>query len=128
MMLHLNRAANYQRVNCHILNRKNIVNFLLLVSMYIHMIRSSNCSLITYVSNKLHYTAEELVIFVKHELQQRGFCSRDFASLPHDMSDGSRELLLALGWLLCREHVINRFMINCTSPLDDDTAATHQVL
>ncbi len=68
------------------------------------------------------------MIFVKHELQQRGFCSRDFACLPHDMSDGSRELLLALGWLLCKEHVINRFMINCTSPLDDDTAALHQVM
>ena len=43
------------------------------------------------------------------------------------MNDGSRELLLALGWLLCREHIINRFMINCTSPLDEDTAALHQV-
>ncbi len=55
---------------------------------------------------------------MKHEMQDRGFCSRDFASLDTDMNSGSRELLLAAGWLICKEHILDRFMVNCTSPLD----------
>ena len=66
---------------------------------------------------------EELVVYVKRELQRRGFHSREFASLPNDMTSGSRELLLGLGWLLCKENIITRFMKSSTSSLDDDTYA-----
>ena len=63
---------------------------------------------------------EEQVVFVKQELQERGFYSRQFSQLPNDMSGGSRELLLALAWLLCTEKVIDKFMENCTSPVEED--------
>jgi hypothetical protein len=43
------------------------------------------------------------------------------------MSDGSRELLLAFGWLLGSEKIIDRFMMGCTALLEDDTVAMHLV-
>ncbi|XP_046558059.1 uncharacterized protein LOC124267189 [Haliotis rubra] len=33
---------------------------------------------------------------------------------------GSRELLLAMAWLVCKETLIERFMDKCTSPLDEN--------
>ena len=60
-------------------------------------------------------------MFVKQEMQGRGFYSRDFSQLPNDMSGGSRELLLALAWLLCTEKVIDKFMENCASPIEEDS-------
>jgi Tubulin epsilon and delta complex protein 1 len=71
--------------------------------------------------------ADELVVYVKREFQQRGYNSLHFASLPKDMTDGSRELLLAFGWLLGSEKILDRFMISCTALLDDDTVAMHLV-
>ena len=61
------------------------------------------------------------MVFVKQELQGKGFYSRHFAQLPNDMSSGSRELLLALAWLLCTDRVIDKFMEKCASPIDEDT-------
>ena len=63
---------------------------------------------------------EEQVVYVKQELQGKGFYSRQFSQLPNDMSRGSRELLLALAWLLCAEKVIDKFMENCASPIEED--------
>ena len=61
-------------------------------------------------------------------MQKRGYFSPDLATLPNDMSSGSRDLLLALGWLLCKESVLQKFMVNCTTPLEgDDTEALYQV-
>lgn len=70
-------------------------------------------------------TQDELFVYVKMELQKRGFFLREFASLPRDLSTGSREMLLAFGWLMCKENVIQKFMQTCTSPLDDDTTALY---
>lgn len=68
------------------------------------------------------------MIYVKRELQTRGFYSKEFASLPADMSSGSREVLLALGWLLCKENIMARFIKNCTAPIgDDDMMVLHMV-
>ena len=67
------------------------------------------------------------MVYVKRELQGRGYHSLHFANLPNDMGGGSRELLLAFGWLLGSERIIDRFMVNCTAPLDDDTATLHLV-
>ncbi|XP_023931041.1 uncharacterized protein C14orf80 homolog [Lingula anatina] len=66
-------------------------------------------------------TKEELVVFVKREMQQQGFTSVDFNLLPADMSTGSRDLLLAFGWLMCKEGIIDKFMESCASPLAEDT-------
>lgn len=67
------------------------------------------------------------MVYVKREFQQRGYNSLHFASLPKDMSEGSRELLLAFGWLLGSEKIMDRFMIGCTALLEDDTVAMHLV-
>ena len=71
--------------------------------------------------------AEERAAYVKRELMRRGYNSLHFACLPNDMVDGSRELLLAFGWLMVSEKIIDKFMISCTAPLDDDTVSLHLV-
>ena len=48
----------------------------------------------------------------------RGFVSRSFHELTNDMSTGSRELLLAFGWLMCRSGLIEMFMEQCVTFLD----------
>ena len=73
----------------------------------------------------LHPVADELFVYVKMELQKRGFFLREFATLPRDLSTGSREMLLAFGWLMCKENIMQKFMQTCTSPLDDDTTALY---
>ena len=60
-------------------------------------------------------------------MSKKGFHCADFARIPNDMSSGSREVLLALGWLLCKKNVVAQFINNATSPLDDDTASLHKV-
>lgn len=59
-------------------------------------------------------------MYVKQEMQCKGFLSREFSSLPNDMSSGSRELLLGFAWLLCKEALIDKFMEACASPLDEE--------
>ena len=76
---------------------------------------------------KLFGFADELVVYTKRQMQRRGFHSPEFAGLPRDMGCGSRELLLGLGWLVCKENIIQRFMHSCTSPLEEDTFNNHQV-
>ena len=66
-------------------------------------------------------------MFVKGEMQNRGFVSRELMVLPRDMSYGSRELLLAIGWLMCKEHVMDDFMMSCTSPLEEDIVTWTEV-
>ncbi|ELT99332.1 hypothetical protein CAPTEDRAFT_222625 [Capitella teleta] len=72
-------------------------------------------------SSKL--TREELVVYVKTELQKRGFFSNDLSHPSSLAKCGSRELLLAFAWLLCREDIITRFMQKCTSPLQEQDTA-----
>lgn len=61
---------------------------------------------------------DELCVYVKTEMKMRGFVSRSFHELPNDMSHGSRELLLAFGWLMCRSGLIELFMEQCCTFLD----------
>jgi len=70
---------------------------------------------------------EELAVYVKREFQRLGYRSADFARVPVDMSDGSRELLLALAWLLHSEQVFYKFSVNCTTLFDDDTTSLYDV-
>jgi len=70
---------------------------------------------------------EELAVYVKREFLRLGYHSADFSHVPVDMSDGSRELLLALAWLLHSEQVFYKFSINCTTLFDDDTASLYDV-
>lgn len=65
------------------------------------------------------FFTEELVVYVKQELQNLGFLSKEFSLLPNDASSGSRELLLAFAWLLCKQNLVDKFMDNCSSPIED---------
>ncbi|XP_067947857.1 tubulin epsilon and delta complex protein 1-like [Watersipora subatra] len=60
----------------------------------------------------------EVCMYVKTEMKMRGFVSRSFHELPNDMSEGSRELLLAFGWLMCRSGLVEIFMEQCCTFLD----------
>lgn len=73
------------------------------------------------------FTTEEQVVYVKREMAERGFYSRDFANLPESQTRGSRELLLSFGWLMCKENIIHRFMNNRTSPLDEELNSHHKL-
>lgn len=57
-----------------------------------------------------------VVTFCKHHMFHKGYRVNDFFQLPADMSHGSRELMLALGWLIAREDVISTF-INRLEPM-----------
>ncbi|XP_033734862.1 tubulin epsilon and delta complex protein 1-like [Pecten maximus] len=71
-------------------------------------------------------TQEELAVYVKKSMQNRGFYSKEFSLLPIDMSSGSRELLLAFAWLMCKENVIVKFMEQCSSPVDENTLSVYE--
>ncbi|KAH9488730.1 Tubulin epsilon and delta complex protein 1 [Bulinus truncatus] len=57
---------------------------------------------------------EDKVVFIKSELQKWGYLSSSFAALPADMSIGSRDLLMALGWLIHKQEVFDK-MLSCRS-------------
>lgn len=57
-----------------------------------------------------------VVAFCKHKMFHKGYRLNEFFRLPDDMSHGSRELVLALGWLIAREDVVSSF-INKLEPL-----------
>lgn len=59
---------------------------------------------------------QDLVHLCKHKMFQKGYRTRSFYFLPEDMSHGSRELMLALGWLMAKEDVLTMF-INGLEPL-----------
>lgn len=57
-----------------------------------------------------------VVAFCKHKMFHKGYRLNEFFRLPDDMTRGSRELMLALGWLIAREDVVSSF-INKLEPL-----------
>ncbi|XP_055879483.1 tubulin epsilon and delta complex protein 1-like [Biomphalaria glabrata] len=61
--------------------------------------------------------AKDEVLYVKTELQKFGYLSCRLSVLPPDMSSGSRELLLALGWLLHQQKVFDKIMSRRSDPL-----------
>ncbi|BFZ07706.1 hypothetical protein BsWGS_10746 [Bradybaena similaris] len=63
---------------------------------------------------------EEEVAFVKSQLQKWGYLKRSFARLPSDCSSGSRELLLALGWVIHTQLFFDTIMMAQPSPLQQD--------
>lgn len=65
------------------------------------------------------FSSKEVVSYVKREMVRLGYLSRDFEHLDPEMANGSRELLLAFGWLMCREALMHRFSLSCVQPLFD---------
>lgn len=60
-----------------------------------------------------------IVFCSKLELLKKGYHSKDFFMLPEDMSSGSREILLAFGWLMSRAKLLRRFLENCSNLLEE---------
>lgn len=58
----------------------------------------------------LQYFVEELVAYTKRVMQDHGYLCEDFSKLPDDMTKGSREVLLAVGWLISTKNVIDRLI------------------
>lgn len=52
------------------------------------------------------------VKFCKHKLFHKGYRVKDFFRLPEDMSHGSREVMMALGWLMAKEDIVGKFIAN----------------
>ena len=89
----------------------------------------------SHLFDYLFILTEERAAFVRGELRARGFSTRDLPPptrpLPASTSNspqttdltgaGSRDLLLALGWLMCREELIARLMFACAHPLMADS-------
>ena len=67
-------------------------------------------------SVKLEDKSHNIVAFCKHKMFHKGYRVNDFFQLPDDMSRGSRELMLALGWLIASEDVVHTFL-NDLEPL-----------
>ena len=57
-----------------------------------------------------------MVTFCKHEMFYKGYRVVNFFQLPGDMTYGSRELLLALGWLIAKENIVGK-VVNNVKPL-----------
>ncbi|XP_049467943.1 tubulin epsilon and delta complex protein 1 isoform X2 [Panthera uncia] len=65
-------------------------------------------------------STEAQVRAVKSELRSQGFPRRALAQLPEDGSQGSRELLLALAWLLARGPLLERLLAQTRVRLGDE--------
>ena len=61
-----------------------------------------------------------MVVYSKCFMQDQGYYSKEFSSLPNDASSGSREVLLAIAWLLSSQKVIDKFVDLHSSPLDQE--------
>ncbi|KAL8582756.1 hypothetical protein ACOMHN_061635 [Nucella lapillus] len=75
---------------------------------------------------KMH--TEDQVSYVKKEMQRRGYLSRSFAALsPAMTAGGSRELLLALAWLMTKESILARFMDHrSSSVISEDVLSLYE--
>ena len=89
----------------------------------------------SYLFDYWFVPTEERAALVRGELRARGYSTRDLPppTRPPALSSsnspqttdlagaGSRDLLLALGWLVCREELIARLMFACAHPLLADS-------
>lgn len=65
-------------------------------------------------------SAEAQARWVKSTLLSQGYPRQGLAQLPEDSSRGSRELLLALSWLLAREPLLERLLVQTRVRLADE--------
>ena len=61
----------------------------------------------------------EMVLWTKHEVFSRGYYVREFYLLPDDTSFGSREILLAFGWVMSKSKLLYVFLENCNNILEE---------
>ena len=73
-----------------------------------------------HVASVAECEPERTVRLCKHKLFRKGYRSVGFYSLPEDMSFGSRQILLAVGWLVASEKVIDKLIGQARSLLTED--------
>ena len=61
----------------------------------------------------------DMILWTKHELLERGYYIKPFYDLPEDMSFGSREILLAFGWLVSKSKLLHLFLDNCNNMFEE---------
>ena len=62
---------------------------------------------------------EQTTIFVKSGLYNADYRCNAFFGLPSSMNSGSRELLIAFGWLVAKSNLISHFIDRADTPLFD---------
>lgn len=75
-----------------------------------------------------HMKPEEKVVYCKEAMQDLGYLNSEFSQLPEDMSSGSREVLLAVGWLLSSKKLLDKFVSLQLSPLEKESPQTEAVV
>ncbi len=61
----------------------------------------------------------DMILWTKHELLKRGYYIKSFYDLPEDTSLGSREILLAFGWLVSKSKLPHQFLDNCNNAFEE---------
>lgn len=78
----------------------------------------------------LEFRVDELVFTIKNELFTRGYTYEHFLSLDSQMHNGSRQLLICLGWLIYHMKLMELCIESCLNSdclLDyDDTSSLYQ--
>lgn len=62
---------------------------------------------------------EQTTVFVKSGLHNAGYRCNEFFELPSLMNSGSRELLIAFGWLVAKSNLISDFLDQVDTPVFD---------
>ncbi|XP_022086091.1 uncharacterized protein LOC110976800 [Acanthaster planci] len=89
-------------------------------SLLSSLISYSNCKCIGSGACTSHQaTSSDVVSSTKHAMWSEGYRCHRFHRLPNDMSHGSRELLLALGWLLAKTDVLRDLAIEDSTHMVD---------
>jgi hypothetical protein len=71
-------------------------------------------------NNKFSGEPPAIARYCKHEMFSRGYRLRSFFVLPENMVVGSREVLLAIGWLMAKENLIEKFASRAHRKINDD--------
>ena len=76
--------------------------------------------------NTFHATADfdcnqtgDMIMWTKQELFKKGYYIKSFYDLPEDMTVGSRDILLAFGWLMSKSRLLHRFLNNCNNVFEE---------
>ncbi|XP_028406569.1 tubulin epsilon and delta complex protein 1-like [Dendronephthya gigantea] len=62
---------------------------------------------------------QDAILWTKYELYARGYYIQNFYELPNDISSGSREILLAFGWLVSKSKLLNSLLDNCNNIFEE---------
>lgn len=70
------------------------------------------------------WKTENIIRLCKHKMFGKGYKAWEFYTLPEAMTYGSRQVLLAIGWLLAKEKVIDNLIRRTRPVLGEDPLVT----